>query len=48
MRIIFLIQRRNSCRLPGPIVKFIGLDDGKSSDRVLDAVQSLVERGSQR
>jgi hypothetical protein len=28
--------------------KFIGFDDGKSSDRVLDAVQSLVERGSQR
>ena len=30
------------------IDKFIGFDDGKSSDRVLDAVQSLVERGSQR
>jgi hypothetical protein len=26
------------------IEKFIGFDDGKSSDRVLDAVQSLVER----
>jgi hypothetical protein len=25
--------------------KFIGFDDGKSSDRVLDAVHSLVERG---
>lgn len=30
------------------IDKFIGFDDGKSSDRVLDAVQSLAERGSQR
>lgn len=26
------------------VEKFIGFDDGKSSDRVLDAVQSLVER----
>ncbi len=30
------------------VEKFIGFDDGKSSDRVLDAVQSLVERGNQR
>ena len=29
------------------VEKFIGFDDGKSSDRVLDAVQSLVERGTQ-
>ncbi len=28
--------------------KFVGFDDGKSSDRVLDAVQSLVERGGPR
>ena len=28
--------------------KFVGVDDGKSSDRVLDAVQSLVERGALR
>ncbi len=27
------------------VEKFIGFDDGKSSDRVLDGVQSLVERG---
>ena len=30
------------------VEKFIGFDDGKSSDRVLDTVQSLVERGNQR
>ena len=30
------------------VERFIGFDDGKSSDRVLDAVQSLVERGTQR
>ncbi len=30
------------------VEKFIGFDDGKSADRVLDAVQSLVERGRQR
>lgn len=28
------------------VEKFVGFDDGKSSDRVLDAVQSLVERGA--
>jgi len=30
------------------VERFVGFDDGKSSDRVLDAVQSLVERGTQR
>ena len=30
------------------IDKFIGFDDGKGADRVLDAVQSLVERGGAR
>ena len=30
------------------IDKFIGFDDGKGADRVLDAVQSLVERGALR
>lgn len=30
------------------VEKFIGFDDGKSADRVLDAVLTLVERGSQR
>lgn len=59
MRVAFLIERRNFYRLFGPIVeralaraqyvdKFVGFDDGKSSDRVLDAVQSLVERGGPR
>jgi len=28
--------------------KFVGFDDGKSSDRVLDAVLSLAERGDRR
>ena len=30
------------------VEKFVGFDDGKSSDRVLDAVQSLAERGTRR
>jgi len=42
MRVTFLIPvSRAQC-----VEKFIGLDDSKSSDRVRDGVQSLVERSS--